>query len=112
MTTHSDRAFIKQTLALSGYWQINKSIARQIGIIPTLLLQHFIDILVNYKNMPDEFYQQQERIREELSLSDNELRFALKTLKDNNLITVVKRGIPQKSFYTLNFDKIKEMLES
>lgn len=92
--------FITQ-LTSSSYWTLNKDLCRSIGIQNTLLLQHFIDL--QYKLFDGkEFYQQQDRIQDELGISERQVRQSIKFLIDNQFINCIKKGTPAKNWYTIN----------
>lgn len=101
---------LKNILGNDSYWSINKTIAKKIGLEETVLLQHMIDITA-YKNMGDEFYQQMNRLSKELGLSERKIGNHIDKLKNLDLISVTKKGIPAKNYYTLNSDNIIELLE-
>ena len=103
-------SFIKQ-LTSSSYWTLNKDLCRSIGLQNTLLLQHFIDL--QYKVFGGkEFYQQQERIQEELGISERQVKQTIKFLLDEGFISVEKKGIPAKNYYLISEVKIKSVVSS
>jgi len=95
--------FIKQ-LTSSSYWSLNKTMCRKIGIINTLILQHFIDL--RYKVFGGEFYQQQDRLQEELGLTEWQVKQSIKFLIENKFIVCVKRGVPAKNYYNISEEEI------
>lgn len=52
-----------------------------------------------------------DKICEDLNLSEYQVRQTLDTLKSHGIISVTKKGIPCKNYYTINEDKIIEVLE-
>jgi len=102
--------FIKQ-LTNTSYWVINKDLCKSIGLENTLLLQHFIDL--QYKIFGgNEFFQQQERIQEELNFTEYQVKKSTKFLLKNNLINVIKKGNPAKNFYSINELEIIKIIDS
>jgi hypothetical protein len=102
--------FITQ-LTSSSYWTLNKDLCRNIGIQNTLLLQHFIDL--QYKLFGGkEFYQQQDRIQEELGLKEWSVKQSINFLLKENLISVEKKGIPAKNWYLINEEKLLSIINS
>lgn len=97
---------VKNALSAKAFWQINKHLGRTIGILPALLLSHLIDLVTNYEDMPEEFYQQYSRLQKSLGLSKHQLMECIKVLRDQELIGVELKGIPAKNHYTLNIDNI------
>lgn len=91
----------------SNYWKLSKPLVKKIGYIPSLILTHLIDV-AKYNNMPEEFYQQQSRIMNDLYLSERQVREGIKVLINHQMISVVKKGIPAKYFFKLNFHNLGE----
>lgn len=101
---------LKNALGANAYWQVNKHLARTIGLEPTILLAHLIDLVTNYEHMPEEFYQQYSRLKESLGFSRRQLDDSIKILKEKSLIEVELKGVPAKNHYSLNVDKILESM--
>jgi predicted DNA-binding transcriptional regulator len=103
-------SIIKQ-LTSSSYWTLNKDLCRTIGLQNTLLLQHFIDL--QYKVFGGkQFYQQQERIQEELGISERQVKQTISFLLKEGFISVDKKGIPAKNYYLINENKITQLVSS
>jgi hypothetical protein len=100
---------IKNLIGDSNYWQLSKPLVKRLGHVPSLILTHLIDV-AKYNNMPDEFYQQQSRIMNDLYLSEREVRGGIKVLVNHGVISVTKKGIPAKYFFTLDFNNIEEII--
>jgi predicted transcriptional regulator len=101
---------IKQ-LTSSSYWTLNKDLCRSIGLQNTLVLQHFIDL--QYKLFGGkEFYQQQERLQEELGLKEWSVKQSINFLLKEGLITVEKKGIPAKNYYLISEEKVTSLVSS
>jgi len=99
---------LKKLLGTQAYWVINKDLANNIGLDATILLQHLIDLQEGFfKN--GNFYQQQERILEDIPLKLKAFRNARKVLQDKNLITY-KRGYQAKNYYTVLTDNVLKIL--
>lgn len=96
---------IKNLISNSAYWTINKSLAKDIGLHATIVLQHFIDLQSNFFE-DGGFYQQQKRIVEDLPITLDYLRKAVKVLVDKGFLIVEKKGIPAKNHYTVLEDNI------
>jgi DNA-binding Lrp family transcriptional regulator len=88
---------LKKFIGNQAHWTLNKELVKKIGLAETLILQHLIDLQENI--FEGEFYQQQERISQELSLSDWTVKNGIKTLKEAGLIEVIKKGMPSKNYY-------------
>lgn len=101
-------SIIKQ-LTSSSYWTLNKDLCRKIGLQNTLVLQHFIDL--QYKVFGGkEFYQQQDRIQDELGISERQVKQTISFLLNDGFISVEKKGIPAKNFYSISADKITSLV--
>lgn len=100
---------LKNTLASTAFWTINKKLAKHVGYLPAVLLQHFIEIR-SYENMPDEFYQQKERILDDLGFTRRSFDKSLKTLVDLKFVSVIIKGMPVKNYYTIIDENIVDFL--
>jgi predicted DNA-binding transcriptional regulator len=101
---------IKQ-LTSSSYWTLNKDLCRTIGLQNTLVLQHFIDLQFKVFG-GKEFYQQQDRIQEELGISERQVKQTISFLLKEGFISVDKKGIPAKNYYLINESKITQLVSS
>jgi hypothetical protein len=102
---------LKQILSNNAYWTINKSLANEIGLDATVLLQHFVDLQDAFFK-DGAFYQQQDRLINDLPLTRDYLRKATKVLVKKGFITVVKRGVPAKNHYEVLEKNILSFLVS
>lgn len=59
-----------------------------------------------------EFYKTDKELSEELNLSKKTIEKIKKYLKDKGYITVYKKGVPAKSYYIINEDKIKKDIKT
>lgn len=94
-------------LSTNGFISYNKTVAKTLGVHEAILLGELCSIgdLYDY----GEFYFERSKIINDTALSDSQIRNATKTLVENGLISVVKKGIPCKYYYTLNEQKILEL---
>lgn len=58
----------------------------------------------------EEFYHSNEKLMEETCLTENELRSAKKKLKDLNIISIEKKGLPAKNYYSFNFNRLVQLI--
>jgi hypothetical protein len=101
---------LKKFISNTAHFAINKELALKLGgYDEAVVLQHFIDLQSNLFNN-NEFYQQQDRLQAELHLSEYKLKSAINKLKEFNLITVTKKGMPSKNYYYVNFEKVYEFI--
>lgn len=106
-----------QSLTHDAHWIINKKMARTIGITDTLLLADLISkhkYFLTRGQLDDDgfFYNTQENIEKDTSLSDYQQLKIIKKLIALEFITTKKRGLPAKLYYKLNFEKILSFLVS
>jgi hypothetical protein len=102
----------KKLLGKNASWNVNKNFAKKLGLETALLLTHFIDLSEVVFNGLDRFYQQIDRIKEELCLSEYSIKNSLSTLKKLGIIDVIKVGMPAKNYYKLNHDAIVDLLQN
>lgn len=101
---------IKKVIGNQSHWTLNKELVRKIGLAETLVLQHLIDL--NENLFENEFYQQIDRISDELSLGEWKVKECLKILRDLGCIDVVKKGLPAKNYYKINENRIFEVINT
>lgn len=101
-------ANLKKIIGNQAHWTLNKELVKKIGIAETLVLQHLIDLQENV--FESEFYQQIGRIAEELTLGEWKVKECLKTLKEYELIDIVKKGMPAKNYYKVYGKAVLEMI--
>ena len=101
---------ILKLLSTNGFISYNKTVAKLLGVHEAILLGELCSIgdLYNY----NEFFFERDKIINDTALSDSQIRNATKTLVEYELVTVVKKGIPCKYYYTLNEQKILELFSS
>lgn len=95
-----------EIIAGSSYITFSKPIAKKYGINEAILLGSLCSMQLRYGN--EEFYCEQSRLMEDTCLTEYGIRQATKTLKDNGLISITKRGLPARYFYKVNEDKLLE----
>ena len=99
---------LNSVLSQSAFWIINKKMYRKIGLEPTLLLQHFYDLESNVFN--GEFFQQQDRIREEFGWSRSKVENCITILVGSGFLNVTPKGLPRKNYYSLDHVNIANFL--
>lgn len=101
-------AKLKKLIGNKAHWTLNKELVRKIGLSETLVLQHLIDL--NENIFEGEFFQQIDRISEELSMGEWKVKECIKTLKERNLITTEKKGMPAKNYYKINVKEVINLI--
>ena len=99
---------IDSILSSDAHWNVNKKLAREIGLVPTILLMELIFCRKKYGE--DEFWIQAERLCELVNIGDSQRRDGTKILVDKGFISVVKKGQPARFFYTIHDEKLSEFL--
>ena len=102
---------IKQILGANAHWTVNKELASKIGLMPTLLLQHLIDLDQSFfEGKAGGFYQQQSRLLKDLPITLNHLRQSTKKLIELELLEAKRKGVPPKYFYIINYDNLCRLI--
>lgn len=101
---------IDSILSSDAHWNVNKAIAKHIGIVPTILLMELIFCRKKYGQ--DEFYETAEKLEEILGIGEDARRSATKVLVNHGLLTMNRKGTPARWFYILNDDKIFELFSA
>lgn len=92
-------AWAKELLSFGGFCIYNRCIAQKLGIECAILLGALCDLVDGYGN---EFYYQQDRMMEKTALSEYAIRTATQKLVELKFISVERKGLPAKLFYTVN----------
>lgn len=99
---------IENYLWQGNYTMLNKPLARNIWIPQTAFLCELISQRTRF--WKDEFYFTQSDMEKELWLSEStQMRYA-KELKEKWLINFEKKGIPARNWFTINDDKIHDII--
>jgi len=101
------RKFLQSTLSSNAFWQLNKTLVKKLGFESAILLSDLIskEQYFTNKNQIDNkggFFNTQENIEADTTLSPHKQRKALKLLIGNGLVVVYKKGIPQRLHYIIN----------
>lgn len=99
---------IENYLWQGNYTMLNKPLARSIWIPQTAFLCELISQRTRF--WKDEFYFTQSNMEKELWLSEStQMRYA-KELREKWLINFEKTGIPARNWFTINDDKIHDII--
>lgn len=94
-------------MSKNSYWTINKKLAREIGLIETLVLQHIIDLQSVFERT--EIFQPINEMSDELGLSLYAVKQAVGKLKSLGLIDVQRKSVGFKNFYKVNEEAVLEL---
>lgn len=100
---------ILKLLSSNGFIQYNRYIARIFGVSEAIVLGE----LCSYANIYNfqEFWCTQEKIRYKTSLSERQVRQALKNLEMNKILSITKKGNPCRSWYFLNSETLTDLFK-
>ena len=101
---------MKHLLSSSAFIVVNKYLAKQIGINATILLS---DLLSKDSYFEDDwFFNTEQNIQADTSLSPYQQRKALKTLKDKGFVESKRKGVPAKLYYKVNCEQVIKFLNN
>jgi len=110
MTNQEVKQIAHNSLVESGYTILNKKLWDEIDLRPTILLQTLMSLHKQYFNGLDEFFQQTERLAEHCRCSEKQIQLDLKKLEALGLLTITKKGLPCKNFFTINYEEVVKIL--
>jgi len=102
---------IKNVLSQNAFWQINKKIAKTVGINAALLLSDLVD-KQSYLSSKDEigedgfFYSTAKQIEESTTLSYKQQKTAIEILESHNMIETQVKGVPAKRHFLIIEEEI------
>ncbi|AXH71816.1 hypothetical protein HOT76_gp39 [Eggerthella phage PMBT5] len=94
-------------LASGNYITYNKVIAKKLGIDEAIVFGEMCSKQAIYGEC---FFIQMDRIMEDTCLTEYRVRNAIKSLKSCGIITVSKKGVPAKNYYSVCQDEVIDML--
>lgn len=95
-------------MSKNAYWTINKKLAREIGLVETLVLQHLIDLQSVFERT--EIFQPINEMAEELGLSEYAVKQAVGKLKSNDMVSVQRKSVGYKNFYKVNEEVVLDFI--
>ena len=103
--------YISELLATDGYIQVNKKLIKTLGLHEAIIIGELCSEYNYWKsqNKLEEdgaFYSTRDNIEENTGLTEHLQRKAISTLVENEIIYVVKRGLPATNYYIIDFDKL------
>lgn len=111
------RNIVKSTMSSDAYWQVNKKIARKLGLEAAVLLS---DLLSKYDyhndkdelTKSDEFFYTREDMEKYTTLSRKMQDKGLRKLRNVKMIEQHQEGMPSKRMFKINFDEIVEWMDT
>ncbi len=101
---------ILQLLNADGYICCSKIVIKAFGVFEALVLGKLCSVAQRFGYK--EFYISMDKICEDIGLSEYQARGAITTLKEQGILSVERKGIPCRSYYTLHEDKVIEIIQS
>ncbi len=101
-------------LSNTGYIIVNKEIIKKIGLHEAILLgelcSEYIYWKKKYETVNEFFYSTRENIEENTGLSAYQQRTAISNLVKKDIIVMKSEGMPLKTWYFINENKLQELL--
>ena len=106
---------LRNVLNYKNYLSVHRNSIRILGATPAILLCEFIaweNYLIEQNKIEpnNKFFCKQEYIQEKLGISKKVQIKAMMKLKEMNLITIEKKGMPCKNFYKLEYEQIEKVV--
>lgn len=102
--------FLIDSLSQGGYFIINKKLLKEFGASKTIILSLFLDKF-KYANF-QEFFYIGENIENDSGFDIRTIRQALDFWKKAGIILCEKRGLPCKTYYNIDLQKLQKMIKS
>lgn len=114
---NNDRNLLHNTISQDAYWQVNKKIALEVGLEATILLSDLISKEKYFSTRgelqkEEWFFNQQEQIEKDTTLSQHKQRKAIKILKEKGWINTKISGLPAKQYYKINYSQLLNFLNT
>ena len=94
----------------TGYLIVNKTLIKQFGLLPAILLSNYIDKHIYFREkFPDNdgwFFLTHENQMNQLGMAEYSIRKYKTYLKDKGIIKTTQKGIPAKEWYKIDFQKL------
>ena len=94
----------------NAHWTINKTLAKEIGLHETLILQHIIDLQCVWS--VTEVFQSQSDMSEELGITQHAVKMAIPRLKKLGLISVERKSVGFRNFYKVHEEVIMDLINN
>jgi DNA-binding MarR family transcriptional regulator len=101
---------IKNLMSNNAHWTINKTLAKEIGLHETLILQQIIDLQCVWS--VTEIFQSQKDMAEELGITEHAVKMAIPKLKKLGLISVERKSVGFRNFYKVNEDAVMNLINN
>lgn len=107
---------ISKLLSTDGFIQVNKILIKKLGLHEAIIIGELCAEYNYWEEQnrleDDMFYSTRENIEDNTGLNEHYQRKALTKLKDEEIIFVIKKGLPAVNYYKINFDKLLTLLST
>ena len=106
---------MKNLLSSSAFLVVNKTLAKNIGLKETILLADLIskeEYFINNGMTDGWFFNTEANIQKDTTLTPYQQRNALKSLKKNEIIETMRKGIPAKQYFKINEEQVIKFLNN
>ena len=106
---------MKHLLSSSAFLVLNKQLAKQIGLKPSILLADLIskeEFFIANGMTDGWFFNTESNIQDDTTLTPFQQRKSLKVLKEKGLIETQRRGIPAKQYFKINEQQVIHFLNN
>ena len=95
------------------YRIFNKELAHYYGLKESIYIAYLIDqdYYFNKNNIGKEFYKEQKYIYTETLLNYDDLRRLNTKLKKDNILQIVRKGLPAKNYFIINYKELEKLLD-
>lgn len=104
-----DKKALRKMISKTTYIQVSKPLVKKLGLKPAVLLARLIDVW-DAPNMPEWFFQQQHRLRDDLDFSVRDVENSVAALRSAGVLDVKRKGIPAMNYYRINGEEIQRIL--
>ncbi len=105
---------MKHLLSSTAFIVLNKNLARRVGINCAVYLSDLIskeEYFISQGMTDGWFYNTEDNIERDTTLTPYQQRKCLKTLKNEEFIKVKRKGIPAKQFFKINEEQVINFLK-
>ena len=102
---------VNEEMTIGNYRAYDFRLVRYMGLEPAILLTYLCDQdkFINKSNVGSEFYKQKKYIEFFTGLTSKQQTLAIKKLSQLEILTVVKKGMPAKNYFRIDYNKVREM---
>jgi hypothetical protein len=97
---------VDNTLHSQAHWIVNKSMARFLESNDSAIILAELIFLKRQHPKVDMPFLQQDKLADRCNVSIHKLRTCLNNLRKHKLVDIVKRGMPAKNHFKINYDQI------